>query len=475
MNPPTVGLALIARNEADQLPRLLESVAGAFDQIVLVDTGSTDDTVDVFWSWAADQPATRCTVERFEWCDDFAAARTYADRFLETDWTSWADCDDTVAGALNLRQLAADAPDELAAYIVGYIYARDGHGNTVCHLKRERLVRRGKGTWHGRVHEAQAIDGHVGEVPADMCQWIHWPVDVERSSRRNLKLLRAWAKAEPENPRVLAYLGTETAARGRHKAAVRYFRRYLRLKTTWDEERAQVHRRLALSLMALNEPDKAIDVGLEALRLLPSWPDSYLTLAEAHYTLGEHAKAIDWADQALARGVPQTLLIINPQDYVLQPLVVKAAANAALGQLETAVELADQVLAQAPGHPLIAPDYPQWRALRKRDSAADMFVSCAQVLAAHDEQLKALQVLEAAPHFATDHPAVVAARSQLRERLNPLFDLAAYADHYETGGSKPEDYVKDEDVLPLGDYLPRCGFLLQGLHEQLEERQAVPA
>ena len=49
---PTLGLALIVRNEEEALPRLLESIEGVFDRIVLVDTGSTDATKKVFTEWA---------------------------------------------------------------------------------------------------------------------------------------------------------------------------------------------------------------------------------------------------------------------------------------------------------------------------------------------------------------------------------------------------------------------------------------
>ena len=48
----SVGLAIIARDEAANLPWLLDSVRGAFDQVVLCDTGSTDATVEIFEQWA---------------------------------------------------------------------------------------------------------------------------------------------------------------------------------------------------------------------------------------------------------------------------------------------------------------------------------------------------------------------------------------------------------------------------------------
>jgi hypothetical protein len=99
MTAPTLGLALIAKNEESTLPHLLASTDGAFDQIALLDTGSTDRTVEVFEKWAKTQSNTNCRVGHFEWRDDFAAARNAADELLDTDWLCTADCDDEIIGA----------------------------------------------------------------------------------------------------------------------------------------------------------------------------------------------------------------------------------------------------------------------------------------------------------------------------------------------------------------------------------------
>ncbi|MCU1449830.1 MAG: hypothetical protein JWP02_2000, partial [Acidimicrobiales bacterium] len=157
----TIGLAVIARDEEDSLPALLATCDNAFDEVVLVDTGSKDRTVDRFVEWAETQSSTRCTVGHFAWCDDFSAARQHADDLLKTDWNVWADCDDEIIGAARLRQLAADAPDGVSGFRFGYDFAREEGGSSTAYLKRERLVRSGRGRWIGRVHEYQAIDGSL--------------------------------------------------------------------------------------------------------------------------------------------------------------------------------------------------------------------------------------------------------------------------------------------------------------------------
>jgi cytochrome c-type biogenesis protein CcmH/NrfG len=465
-----VGLALIAKDEAETLPRLLATVEGAFDRVALADTGSSDDTVKVFETWAQAQVRAgrlgSYTVQRFDWIDDFAAARNFADALLAgCDWYCWADCDDEIRGAHQLRRLAEQSPPELVAWVADYDYAQDPHGNCICRLRRERLVRAGHGRWVGRVHEAQLIDGPISMIDPAAVEWVHRK-QPGGDGQRNLRILRKWIVEEAENARVLGYLGFEELARGRAKHALRWFRRYLKLKTGWDEERAQVHRRYALALREVGRTDQAIDTALEAVRLLPSWPDSYLTLAECHYELNEPQKAAEWARDVIRRGVPDTILIIDPTDYVVKPRVILAGALAQMGDLRAACQLADEVFRMVPGHAMLAAPYRLWRGDLKREETAELVVKLADGLIAHDEQLKAAAVLSNVPHYAQDHPRVVQLRVELASRLDPLLDPDGYSSHYVTGGTKPEDMVADP--VAVGDVLPRCAFLLEHLTEMKE-------
>lgn len=471
---PKIGVALIARNEATRLPNLLASIAGCFDYAALVDTGSKDETVGVFNTWCRTErqanPEFRGAWTPLPWTDDFSAPRVRADELLaqweDCAWFSWADCDDTIIGAQNLRALAAGAEQTVAAYVADYDYAHDPHGNLTCRLKRERLVRRGHGSWQGRVHEAQIISGDAVYQPPGTCVWVHHPEAQGRIANRNLRILRRWLKDEPRNPRVLGYVGTELMGRGKVKPAAGYFRRYLAEHTGWDEERAQIHRKLAICQIAQGKLADAQDTALQALTVMPCWPDSYLTLAEVAYHRREWVKAGDWARRVLELGCPDTLLIVNPLEYEVQPRVIMAGSLGGLGRYDAAITIAQEILARVPDHGEVAATLETWRALHKRETVAQTAIQTAQLLVAHDEQAKALIYLEqCVPVFAMDHPGVVAIRSQLRERLLFVSDPDLYAEHYETGGSAPEDFHDDERSLEIAEQLPRSHFLLDTLRE----------
>jgi tetratricopeptide (TPR) repeat protein len=474
MSAPKIGLALIAKNEATRLPNLLASVAGAFDYAVMVDTGSKDQTVAVFNDWCRAEMVANHDF-RGAWCpqpwtDDFATPRIRADGLLseweDCAWFCWADCDDTLTGAENLRGLAAGADDTVAAFVSEYNYSQDAHGNCICRLKRERLVRRGKGTWQGRVHEAQMVDGAASYVPPSVCEWVHHPEAAGRVPQRNLRILRRWVKDEPRNPRVLGYMGSEELGRGKVKRAAGYFRRYLKEHTGWDEERAQIHRKLAIALIAQGKLAEAEQTALQAMCVLPTWPDSYLTLAEVAYHRHEWVKAGDWSKRVLELGCPDTLLIINPLEYAVQPRVIMAGSLGGLGRFDAAITIAQEILSHVPDHAEVRGTLDVWQARAKRESVAQSAIQTAQLLVAHDEQAKALIYLEqCVPVFSQDHPGVVAIRSQLRERLLFVSDPALYAEHYETGGSQPEDFHDDARSLEIAAALPRSHFLLDTIRE----------
>lgn len=472
----TIGLALIAKNEEKRLPQLLASIEGAFDQIVLVDTGSTDGTVNVFRRWARKQKGLDFRIEHFEWVKDFAAARRYAHSFITTEWECWADCDDVITGAQNLRRVVAQAPDPVAAYVFGYNYGQ--HPDTrecVCYLKRERLVRRGKSQWVNRVHEAQVIDGFVQEVEPAIAEWVHckqWSeVSEDVDFHRNIDILDAWVQDEPENTRVLVYLGTENMARGNHEDAMAWFHKYLGLNPEWDEERAQVHRKLALCYLNAGRYDEAQECAFSALKIMPNWTDSYLTLAESCYAMGQYEKCIQWCDEVIRRGKPETMLIINPLDYSFNPLKLKAGSLAVLDRVDEAIAAARDALALNPQDEPLNILSMQLRANAKREHTAKNIAMMVQQLVAHDEQAKALKLVEeCVPWFADDHPGVVSIRSQLREHLEWVPNPETLLEHYAVGGSKPEDFLPEDKCDEVAAALPRTQFLYRGIHEQLVER-----
>ena len=153
----TISLCMIVRNEEKVLARCLESVRGCVDEIVIVDTGSSDATKEI---------AARYTdrIYDFEWIDDFSAARNYAFEQATGDYLLWLDADDVLlpADAAALRRYKDEQLAGCDVVMLRYNTAFDELGRPTFFFYRERLIRRTlPHRWVGRVHEVVVHSGTV--------------------------------------------------------------------------------------------------------------------------------------------------------------------------------------------------------------------------------------------------------------------------------------------------------------------------
>ena len=227
----TVGLAIIARDEEDALPRLLASAAGAFDQVALLDTGSEDRTREVFREWAGrERPPMGAPLGGFEWRDDFAAARSAADDLLTTDWIASADADEVILDAAMIRRAVAQTPDGIHALA----FDHEGGGVGERSGPAVRVTRRGLTTWSGRTHAVpvlRELGGKVRVFPGSAV-WVNTRSDREGSRERDRRIVARWLREEPHNPQALGLGAFDALELGKVKRAARLFGRYLDLPAT---------------------------------------------------------------------------------------------------------------------------------------------------------------------------------------------------------------------------------------------------
>ena len=157
----TISLCMIVKDEESVLARCLDSVQGIADEIVVVDTGSSDRTKEIAAAYGQ--------VMDFAWCDDFAAARNFAFAQATKDYIMWLDAYDVIAPADRGRFLALKARLDGTADVVmlPYHIAFDEQGQPSFVYYRERLIRRAAGLrWEGAVHECKmCIRDRCGTQP----------------------------------------------------------------------------------------------------------------------------------------------------------------------------------------------------------------------------------------------------------------------------------------------------------------------
>ena len=221
-----LSMCLIARNEQTRVRRCFGSFWPHVDEVVLVDTGSDDDTIGEAQRFAADQPdAGKLIVGHFDWCDDFAAARNYAESLASCEYVCNTDLDETVVGAEHLRGvcslLTPDVGSETGANLLYFDNLYFGAWEMW-----ERLARRGAFPWVRRVDEIRQIRGGVGIVKRDVCHWLHHRQEDERSVDRYVPLAETMVREAPECPDAQLVQAVELRFAGRLSEALARLDRY---------------------------------------------------------------------------------------------------------------------------------------------------------------------------------------------------------------------------------------------------------
>jgi len=171
---------MIVKNEESVLSRCLECVKLFADEIIIVDTGSTDKTKDI---------ANKYTdkVYDFVWCDDFSMARNYSFSKATMDYVMWLDADDVLeyAEIEKINQLKLNMVAD--TYMLKYATSFDEMGRPNFVFERERIIKNGsRAVWCGFVHEAIVPFGKVEHLDIT----IQHRKIVSHYTKRNLNLFR---------------------------------------------------------------------------------------------------------------------------------------------------------------------------------------------------------------------------------------------------------------------------------------------
>jgi glycosyltransferase involved in cell wall biosynthesis len=231
---PRLSLAMIVKNEEATIERVLACARSVCDELIVVDTGSTDRTVEL-----AQQAGAR--VLPFAWIDDFAAARNHAFANCSGDWILWLDGDDVIADADQQKIRNLNLDDSLDAIFCNYQISFSPDGECSFSTLRERLIRRAAGLrWDYPVHECIAVPyGRSLERP-----------DV----------------AVQHRPRNLFYLANELKDHGKFGQAVPVYQEYLTVSDL-TREKYWAYLSLIRCFQQLVENERARKTALEAVLL----------------------------------------------------------------------------------------------------------------------------------------------------------------------------------------------------------------
>ncbi len=217
-NKVLFSLCMIVRNEEKMLRDCLESVSGLVDEIILVDTGSEDKTIEIAKEFGAE-------IFNFPWLDDFAAARNESLKHARGEWILYLDADERIS-PLNiekLRKALSEADEKLGALLctIESLHYIDEDNQELHRGAYPRLFRNlgyPKIKFTGRVHEQispSIRDAGLGMLGSDIViihEGYNTTKDVMESKiKRNYKLLLDHIQEEPTNGYAWYQLGQTLA------------------------------------------------------------------------------------------------------------------------------------------------------------------------------------------------------------------------------------------------------------------------
>ncbi|SFU71387.1 glycosyltransferase family 2 protein [Alicyclobacillus macrosporangiidus] len=285
----TVSACILTRDSSRTIRQCLEALQGAVDEIVVVDTGSTDDTVQIVESFGI-------PVHNFEWCDDFAAARNYALSFVTSEWAIAIDSDEILypEDRDNIRIAAALFTGRSLALTALQMNRINGQ---IHPLKITRMHQLSDGMrWADPIHEfLETHDSQYIQTTQVRIRFFHDGYDpdvvsIRDKCQRNIGILERAIHDNPNNVRFHYYLAREYFHLGEHEQALGH------AKKADELSRCEVKLALVPSIrkllydvcLACNDRETAADAIERLTADFPDYPDGWYLLGVIRMGKGDH-------------------------------------------------------------------------------------------------------------------------------------------------------------------------------------------
>lgn len=322
-----ISVCMIVKNESPVLARCLDCVKQFADEIIIVDTGSKDNTKDIAKLYTD-------KVYDFKWCDDFSVARNYSFKFATSDYIMWLDADDIIEYSeiekLNQLKLNMDAD----VYMLKYATNFDSIGNPTFVFERERILKRGCGfQWEGFVHEAIPPRGKIEHL--DICIQ-HRKIKADYT-KRNLNLYRKALKRNVTfNARDQYYYARELFYWGYYKKSIKEFKKFFTKPNIFLPNKIDAFLIISKCYENLNRFEDAKKWLIQGLDFMPN-AEIICELANIYERNKNYVNAIYFYESALNVEKPNLQgIFIREEYYYLIPLLQLTKLYYNLGNYEKA-------------------------------------------------------------------------------------------------------------------------------------------
>ena len=309
-----LSLCMIVRDNAATIRPCLESIQPWVDEMVVVDTGSIDETPTICEEFGA-------RVFHWPWRDDFSAARNQSLDCARGEWIFWMDSDDTIptdCGRKLREMVAGEHSEDIFGYVMQvHCPGRDRDEVTVVdHVKLFR--NRPDLCFEFRIHEQvlPSIRRAGGDVAFTDIHVVHSgsdpsPEGRQRKIDRDLRILQMELEERPDHPFALFNLGMTHSDAEQHEEAIRYLQRSIDVAQAGESHLRKAHALLVNSLMQLGQADDALVRCERALADFEGDKELLFRRAMGLHQLGRLDEAVSCYRQVLVDPIDRHFMSID--------------------------------------------------------------------------------------------------------------------------------------------------------------------
>lgn len=309
----TLSLCMIVKNEEETLDNCLSNAKEYADEIIIVDTGSTDKTKDIALKYTD-------KIYNFEWVYDFSKARNFSFDKATSQYIMWLDADDIILSESvdyikKWKMLDSDEDVLMCSYITNY----ENDFKPIFQYARERILKN-KPTlrWHDRVHECIIPQGKV--VYNNDIKVYHHKKQKEYTDRNLNIYLKMINDNEKFTPRQQFYYARELYYNNKIDEAIHELAKFISERKGWIENNIEACLNLSKCYQIKKEYDNALSALFGSFIYSVPRGEILYEIGSIFFNLDKLDNAIYWFKQALQSEINvQSGAFINEDCYKFLP------------------------------------------------------------------------------------------------------------------------------------------------------------
>jgi len=301
------------KNESKNAKEWAESAKGIADQVVVLDTGSTDNTVEILKNCGVEVHASK----QFDSKTDpsnfhFANARNECLKYCKGKWVLALDADERVCAQEGFREKLEQIDVKIDAMLIEVFFPETSFFAERLHLSRLKYV--------NAMHNALecTMRGEFPEISIKHIPGRHAPGRSQQRIGMAENYFKKNIRNNQKDTRSMFYLAQTYHDAGMNRDAVKYWERYLSI-STWKDEAYQAALYLTKDYMALNKLDNAEKSMSKYIYCNPSRAEGFLLMGRIAYSQRRYHDSIDYFKQALACQNPRTQFFKELSAYTWAP------------------------------------------------------------------------------------------------------------------------------------------------------------